>query len=256
MTIVNIGAGQSLESGAAASFKRVLAIRPGMLARVNSSYRSLEEQAVFYHAWLVDKKVFALKPGVSKHNFGTALDIDSSPVNADHQWMVDHGAEYGWVRTNSAEPWHFEYQAWRDQHVSDTTPLTATPSHPRKKSKMLHFVVNDSASARGIKYVILMPDGRRADYTSGATDFPNAVAANIGNAIPADEALIKSLQTQLRASGPATATATATIDPAAIKAAMPTAAQIAALVPAPVDNSDSLVAKFVAAFKGLSWSVK
>lgn len=121
MTIVAIGDGKSLDQGAAESFARILGERPNMLARVNSAYRSLAEQARLRKAWEVSHLVFALRPGVSKHNFGTALDIDSNPANDDHQWMVDNGREYGWIRTNPAEPWHFEYFPELDQHVSDTT---------------------------------------------------------------------------------------------------------------------------------------
>lgn len=132
MTIVSIGGGKSLESGAAASFARILAIRPGMLGRINSAYRSDAEQAVLRHAWEVDhSKPYASKPGVSKHNQGLALDIDASPANVDHQWMVDHGREYGWVRPDGwqrasvPEPWHFEYRAALDQHKGEDDMPTA-----------------------------------------------------------------------------------------------------------------------------------
>ncbi len=132
MTIVSIGGGKSLESNAAASFARILVVRPGMLARVNSAYRSDAEQAALRHAWEVDhSKPYASKPGASKHNQGLALDIDASPANADHQWMVDHGREYGWVRPDGwqkasvPEPWHFEYRPELDQHKGEDDMPTA-----------------------------------------------------------------------------------------------------------------------------------
>lgn len=249
MTIISIGGGHSLEMGAAASFARVSKIRPGLLSRINSSYRSNAEQAVLRKAYEASlrggpKAAFALKPGQSKHNDGTALDLDSTPWNADHQWMVDHGEEHGWWRPTEVpgykgarEPWHFEYRAHLDQHINDLTAPTVTA---RKKAKMLHFYINDPKSARGVKYVILTHDGRRIDYTSGAQDFPNAVAANIGNAILADEALITAFQKQLRASGPPVAAIT----------------QAAADTKPIVDAINAIPAKVVAAFKALTWAAR
>jgi hypothetical protein len=130
MTIVAIGGGHSLEAGAAASFARILAIRPGVLAKVNSAYRSNTEQAALRKLWETYQAggpwaAYAMLPGTSKHNTGTALDIDSSPWNPEHQWMVDNGRPHGWRRTVKAEPWHFEYFQPEDTHQEDDM---ATPA--------------------------------------------------------------------------------------------------------------------------------
>jgi len=124
--LTDIGRGFRLDQPAAESFARILAIRPGMLALINSAYRSYAEQLKFYTAWIVYRQVFALKPGTSVHNQGRALDIDSSPATADHAWMVARGREYGWIRTNPAEPWHFEYVAALDQHRGDRLAALTT----------------------------------------------------------------------------------------------------------------------------------
>jgi len=99
-----------------------------MLALVNSAHRSHAYQLRLYTAWIVYRKVFAMRPGTSVHNKGRALDIDSKRAPAEHAWMVAHGRGYGWIRTNPAEPWHFEYVAALDQHRGDRlaalTPIT------------------------------------------------------------------------------------------------------------------------------------
>lgn len=252
------GTAFQLDAPAEASWERMEA--DGNPAGITTAYRDAAYQLYLYNLYLSGRGSFALPPGKSKHELGLAVDVDLMTAN----WMVSYGAAYGWARSigwdassipvGKREWWHFEYQASNDTHATPSTSPISTPINPRKKAKMLHFYIPDTASPRGVKYIILMPDGRRCDYTSGDSAFPNAIAANIGNAVLTDEGLITALQTQLRASGPPSAPAT--IDPAAIKAAMPTAAQIAALVPAPADNSDSIVTKVITAFKNLSWSAK
>lgn len=235
LTIADTGANgpQRLRLDAADSWQRMLSA--GMPARcLRSGYRTLAQQAA-------QDPALAAPVGQSQHGEGLAADVDE-PARS---WITRNGAAYGWrIGFVRGEPWHTEYNPANDTHVS--APSTTLPK-PRKKAKMLHFLVKDDTAPRGAKYVILMHDGRRCNYTSNSSEFPNGIAANIGNAVLTDEALITALQKQLWASGPATATAT--IDPAAIKAAMPTAAQIAALVPAAQDNSNSIAAQVVAGVK-------
>lgn len=127
MDLTTIAPGDSLESGAAASFERMASIRPGLRARINSAYRTPEHQDALRAKYLANpnKYPFALPASKSLHCKGLALDIDSDPANADHAWLVANGAQYGWRRTNKAEPWHFEYDASTDTRKDDDM---ATPA--------------------------------------------------------------------------------------------------------------------------------
>lgn len=220
MTLVDIGGGKQLEPQAAASYARARAA--GMPAGgINSAYRDPDEQRrlfleryqttkVAYAPGRYDRRVYAGKaywrkpgraavgvPGTSNHERGTALDVDTS--SAAYAWLRAHGARYGWIADRVPnEPWHFEY----DPH-SDSQATVATP---RRRRNMLHFSIPDTKAPRGVRYVILTGDGRRADYISSDTTFPNGITAQIGGAVPTDESLIASLQKQFRDSGPAAAT--------------------------------------------------
>ena len=144
MILTTIGRGFQLDKPAAESFKRVLAIRPGMLRLVNSAHRSYASQLRLRTAWLVYRQVFAMRPGTSVHNKGRALDIDSNPATADHAWMVAHGREHGWIRTNPAEPWHFEYVAALDQHRGDRLAAVAPIT---TQEEPMYYVTGDKSPA-------------------------------------------------------------------------------------------------------------
>lgn len=65
-----------------------------------------------------NKHVMAAVPGTSNHEDppGTAMDVDtSSPL---HAHLLKHGAAHGWHRPllHLGEPWHWEYDASKDQH--------------------------------------------------------------------------------------------------------------------------------------------
>lgn len=85
---------------------------------INDSYRSYEKQV------RVRKQVgkLAAVPGYSNHGLGVALDLGSGISDADseqHQWMVEHAGDFGWVNPDWArpgtdafkknEPWHWEF---------------------------------------------------------------------------------------------------------------------------------------------------
>jgi len=80
---------------------------------INDSYRSLEKQVQ------VRKELgkIAAVPGYSNHGMGVALDLGSGIPDADspqHQWMVEHAGDFGWVnpdwaKTTKIEPWHWEF---------------------------------------------------------------------------------------------------------------------------------------------------
>jgi len=139
VTIVSIGAGQSLESGAAASYARCLV--GGAPAGITSAWRNPATQValflaryttsrVAYTAGKYDRRVYngvayyrkpgqsmVAIPGMSVHEQGKAIDVPE-PARS---WFHTYGAEYGWIATIAAEPWHFEYRPLTDQHVGNTT---------------------------------------------------------------------------------------------------------------------------------------
>lgn len=141
MTIVAVGGGELLDSTAAASYSRCLA--DGAPAGITSSWRNPATQValflaryttsrVAYTAGKYDRRVYngvayyrkpgqsmVGIPGTSIHERGKAIDVPE-PARS---WFHAYGAEYGWIATIAAEPWHVEYQIWRDEHISDTTHL-------------------------------------------------------------------------------------------------------------------------------------
>jgi len=205
-----------LETGASLSFRRILAIRPGVLALVNSAYRSNTKQAELRNAWEVFKAggpwaAFAMLPGTSKHNAGLALDIDSNPWTADWQWMVDHGRDYGWIQTNDAEPWHFEYVAALDKHTGDRL---AVPEIINQEDNMLVRV--DGSGMWDVGAIAVTP------VTAEAWQGLSAVGEPFKDATSAEFAKLRAHVARRAAAFAAAAppSATATIDPDVLRAAI------------------------------------
>ena len=112
MTLVKFG-NHILEKKAAASLERASASRGKRIAFTGtlSAYRSRNHQKALYEAYKAGKGSQAAPPGYSLHEQGLAIDIDSS----SREWLAKH-PEFGWIRTLSNEPWHFEYQATKDRY--------------------------------------------------------------------------------------------------------------------------------------------
>lgn len=71
-----------------------------------SGYRTYEEQAAMYEAFLNGTGAPANPPGTSSHEFGAAVDL-AEPVMRD---VVDQiGYAYGWAGTIPSEWWHVAY---------------------------------------------------------------------------------------------------------------------------------------------------
>lgn len=117
LTLVTIAPGYQLEARAAASYARMRAA--GCPPGITSAYRSSTLQAHLRREYLAGRGNYALPPGRSLHELGTALDLPE-PARA---WARTHGRAYGWVRDiNPAEPWHLEYNPDLDQ--GDDMPIT------------------------------------------------------------------------------------------------------------------------------------
>jgi len=115
MILTTIGGGFQLEQGAALSRLRSLAA--GCPWGITAAYRTSARQAELYQGYLANLPGynFALPPGTSKHELGLAVDVKPSTAT----WLVTHGAEYGWRRTNPSEWWHFEYFINEDTHANE-----------------------------------------------------------------------------------------------------------------------------------------
>lgn len=194
MSQVSIGVGSHwLRADAAASLIACIA-EAGTSSKINSSGRTRAEQQALYNRYLADVRAgkkpprWASKPGTSTHELGIAADIQTNSALWNYM-VAGQGAAADWTRPLLAPPynekWHFEFH-----------PQPKPLKERKKTNEMLHFALPQG------KYVILTGDGRRIDYTSGTSDFPNGIAGIIGNAVAADEALVSSFQRQLRASGP------------------------------------------------------
>lgn len=131
--LTRLSGGGSLDESAAASYERMSA-QFGRPLPVTSAARSHAEQVrIFRNRYRQgvpssrDKRGVlwdgvrwywhsgpstAAVPGTSKHEAGLAVDF-MSPAYA---WLEVHASEHGWVRTISAERWHYEYVMVLDRH--------------------------------------------------------------------------------------------------------------------------------------------
>lgn len=151
-TLVTIAPGHQLAPAPAASYARMCTAYGGTIP-VTSAWRSTAEQEALRAAYMAGTAPFALPAGTSVHELGAALDVGK----AARLWMSLHAADHGWVRTNPAEWWHYEYRAARDQHLTDA-PATSAPPRPHPPSQ--EDDMKDSVIAL---YVLLL--GRMPDAT-------------------------------------------------------------------------------------------
>lgn len=88
--------------------------------RINSAYRSSEEQAIIF---MEKGSHYALPSGFSEHETGLSLDIGSTQGTMDKtiegRWLAQHAHKYGFILRYPQhkehitgilfEPWHFRY---------------------------------------------------------------------------------------------------------------------------------------------------
>jgi D-alanyl-D-alanine carboxypeptidase len=79
---------------------------------VNSAFRTFAEQTRLYTLWVTGQGNRAAKPGSSRHESGLAVDIESAGgTNGSYAWLAQNAARFGFKRTVSDEPWHWEFAA-------------------------------------------------------------------------------------------------------------------------------------------------
>jgi len=80
---------------------------------INSGFRSYPEQKFLWEGFNRGLPGFntAAKPGYSNHQNGIALDIAvvGGTGNPTYDWLVVNATAFGFLRTVSGEPWHWEY---------------------------------------------------------------------------------------------------------------------------------------------------
>ena len=99
-----------VEKRTAAAWKRMKAAAAanGVHLKLNSGFRTMQEQQTLYQMYLAGTGNLAAHPGHSNHQNGIALDIDVAG-QAAYDWMHAHGPSFGFERTVPSEPWHWEY---------------------------------------------------------------------------------------------------------------------------------------------------
>lgn len=89
------------------------AAKSGHLVTLNSGFRSYPEQKHLHDGFVRGLPGFntAAKPGFSKHQNGIAFDISvpAGDGNPTYEWLKRNATAFGFVRTVSKEPWHWEF---------------------------------------------------------------------------------------------------------------------------------------------------
>lgn len=89
------------------------AVQDGVTIAINSGFRSYPEQEYLWDGFNKGLPGFnkAAKPGFSNHQSGIAFDIAvaGGSGNPTYDWLKVHATSFGFVRTVSGEPWHWEF---------------------------------------------------------------------------------------------------------------------------------------------------
>lgn len=124
----------SLRTACAFDTMRSAAAKNKVIIKIQSGFRTLERQQYFYNCYQDFLKTnscdcgsgrdcnLAARPGTSNHGNGIALDLNTmctensantqmplcsnSPV---YVWLNQNAVKYGFKRTVSKEPWHWEF---------------------------------------------------------------------------------------------------------------------------------------------------
>lgn len=93
------------------------ALRNSVKVTIKSGFRSYPEQKHLFEGFSRGLPGFnkAAKPGFSNHQNGTAFDIAVSGGvgNNTYDWLCINATSFGFVRTVSREPWHWEFNPTR-----------------------------------------------------------------------------------------------------------------------------------------------
>ena len=89
------------------------AAKEGFEVTINSGFRSYPQQKYLHDGYKRGLAGFntAAEAGHSKHQNGIAFDISvpGGDGNPTYEWLKSHATAFGFVRTVSKEPWHWEF---------------------------------------------------------------------------------------------------------------------------------------------------
>ena len=86
---------------------RAAAQRAGVYIRVVSGFRTMAEQQSLWRQYGPPR---AAQPGYSPHQNGVAFDLNTAGFGGSvYNWLTRNAWRYGFKRTVSFEPWHWEY---------------------------------------------------------------------------------------------------------------------------------------------------
>lgn len=107
--LADVGHGEA-EVHTAIAFRAMAraAHKAGIELSVRSGFRSYAKQARLYKQYREGDGNLAARPGYSNHESGRALDLYISDYKT-YDWLEHHADEFGFHRTVSGEPWHWEY---------------------------------------------------------------------------------------------------------------------------------------------------
>ena len=99
-----------VEVGTARAFltMQAAAAKDGVDLRIESGFRTTEEQRALFRAWRRGRGNKAARPGKSNHQSGRALDI-AVQSGGVFEWLEANAATFRFKRTVKGEPWHWEY---------------------------------------------------------------------------------------------------------------------------------------------------
>jgi hypothetical protein len=84
----------------------------GVTLLITSGFRTYERQVYFWNCYQTgncNNGNIAAQPGTSNHGNGKALDLNAASTSSpQYVWLTQHAAEFGFERTVSSEPWHWE----------------------------------------------------------------------------------------------------------------------------------------------------
>lgn len=112
LDLKKVARGKYLRSDAAEAFLRMAeaAKDDGITLRVRSAHRTRAQQLRLFKRWLAKKGPRAARPGTSRHEDGTAVDLRwVNETTRTYRWMVKNARRFGFVKTVRSEPWHWEY---------------------------------------------------------------------------------------------------------------------------------------------------
>jgi D-alanyl-D-alanine carboxypeptidase len=132
--LVRISGGERLRHDAAVAFEQMYteAREAGLWLWVISGHRSWAEQKYLYRQYRKGLGPRAARPGRSNHQRGTAVDIAvRNTTTLTYEWLATNACRFGFRRTVSSEPWHWEYRPRTTPSPAEGEDCLGRPQAPQ-----------------------------------------------------------------------------------------------------------------------------